>query len=88
VTVTWRRSDGALWRFGVHYVALATIDGETFEAEGPGADIWAVLTVPSSVASIANSMAATYAGDPDAIAADVARFLGELEQRGLVERDS
>jgi hypothetical protein len=67
-------------------VAILNLDSKLyFGVTQVGAFIWRLLDSPSSVIAISEAVAIQFDVDPDRCAADVQRFLGELEAAGLID---
>lgn len=83
----WRRSVRTLWRAAPAYLVLGTVDGPTIEVEGPGCDVWELLTDWITEEALTVALAERYAASEPTVAADVRALLGELHGQGFVERD-
>lgn len=58
--------------------------GEFFEANGMGAQVWALLLQQRTVGEIEQALSARYPESRKAIARDVEAFVQELLRRGLL----
>jgi hypothetical protein len=64
---------------------LMSIDaGAYFGLEGPARSIWAALETPISFSALVAHLVAQYRVTPETCAADVERFLAEMEREGLL----
>lgn len=85
--MSWRRSQRVLWRAAPGYLALATVDGQVMEIEGPGCDVWARLADWVTEGELTAALAQEYGAGEEAVAADVRSLLQGLHAQGYVERD-
>ena len=86
--VVWSRASDVVWRAAPQYLALAKLDGSAIEVQGPGSDIWDLLSSPSGQEELIEAVAQRYSTRPDVIADDVGRLLAQLIELGYVDRDS
>lgn len=64
---------------------LMSIDaGAYYGLAGPAQAIWAKLETPLTFSALVNLLVEEYKISPDQCAADLQRFLGEMEQEGLL----
>jgi len=66
-------------------VILDLRDGVYYGLEDVGAQIWALLQEPTSVAAIREAIVAAYDVDPARCERDIRALLSELANRGLVQ---
>jgi hypothetical protein len=57
-----------------------------YSLNGVGAFVWEQLDQPASIDDLQTAVLADYEADPDAVAADVERFLAELTAFGAVSK--
>jgi len=77
--VLWRRVPGAVLLLGEH-------QNDPIAVTGPGADLWELLDRPLTESAAGTALRTRYRVETAQVTADVTRLLGELEERGLVER--
>jgi hypothetical protein len=66
-------------------VVLMSIDaGAYYGLEGPARSIWEILETPMSFSELVDRLVAEYQISPKDCAADLQKFLGELEREGLL----
>ena len=70
---------------GSEHVLLNLRDATYYGLEDVGSDIWRLLQKPVSVAEICRAIVETRDVDPERCRRDVAKLLGELVERRLVE---
>jgi hypothetical protein len=68
-------------------VILDLGSGTYFGLNAVGTRVWQLVEAGQGEADIVNTLAAEYAADRATIARDVARLLGELRARRLIEAD-
>ena len=83
----WRRSPRALWRVAPAYLVLGTVDGRTVEVDGPGRDVWELLTGWVTDEELTAALARRYGAGEEIVSRDVRSLLGELHAQGYVDRD-
>ncbi len=82
----WRRSDRALHRrVADGAIVLLLPDGEPELVTGPGGALWDLLATDRSLDELTAELAARYDHDPEIVRHDIARTLGGLADRGLVD---
>jgi hypothetical protein len=81
--VSWARGD-VLWRVAPRFLALCTVDGSVTEVHGPAADVWDELATPREHADLLQAVAGRYGLPAEAVAADVAALLDQLQAGGFV----
>ena len=80
-----RRGD-ALFRQCLGGVLVWAVDAaEPVFLTSPGDAIWDALAMPISRSGLVDLLNAVYTDDPDRVAADVAAFLTELGDHGLLD---
>ncbi|HEX6926266.1 MAG TPA: PqqD family peptide modification chaperone [Longimicrobiaceae bacterium] len=78
-------SDTTLWADREGEVLLADLRQErVVRLTGASADIWRVLVKCDSMEAAVQSMAATYAAEPDQLRTDLCQFAAELMERGFI----
>jgi Coenzyme PQQ synthesis protein D (PqqD) len=85
--VRWRRSPRVLWRIAPGYLVLGTVDGRTVEVDGPGCDVWQLLTDWVTDEALNAALARQYGASEEIVSRDVRSLLGELHAQGYVDRD-
>jgi hypothetical protein len=65
-------------------ILLRLRDGEIFSLQGTSREIWACIDGIRTVAGIADELAGRHDGPGETIADDVAEFIAELRDEGLV----
>ena len=83
----WRRSPTALWRAAPGYLVLGHVDGRTIEVDGPGCDVWELLTGWVEDEELTAALARQYGASEEIVSRDVRSLLGELHAQGYVDRD-
>jgi hypothetical protein len=78
-------SDVLSSELGSEHVMLNLRDGTYYGLEAVGSDIWKLLQQPITVAEICRALLDTYDVEPERCREDVAKLVGELVERGLVE---
>lgn len=73
-------------RIGDEVVVMNLATGDFFSLEGAAAAIWELLDGRRDRAGAVAELAARFAGEPGEIAADLDRFVAELEEAGLLAR--
>ncbi|MBX7541614.1 PqqD family protein [Qipengyuania sphaerica] len=69
-------------------VLIVDLDGgELFSLSGTGRAVWDAIDGTRSEEAISDQMAAAHAGEREAIAADVAALINDLEKAALVKRE-
>jgi hypothetical protein len=64
---------------------LMSIDaGAYYGLEGPAQSIWEALETPLSFSALVDRLVAEYRVSPERCAADVQKFLAEMEREGLL----
>jgi hypothetical protein len=64
---------------------LMSIDaGAYYGLEGPARSIWEILETPLTFSALVDRLVEEYRVSPETCAADVERFLGEMEREGLL----
>lgn len=64
---------------------LMSIDaGAYYGLEGPARSIWEILETPITFSSLVDRLIQEYRVSPETCAADLERFLGEMEREGLL----
>jgi hypothetical protein len=64
---------------------LMSIDaGAYYGLEGPARSIWEILETPLTFSALVDRLVEEYQVSPDTCAADLERFLGEMEREGLL----
>jgi hypothetical protein len=64
---------------------LMSIDaGAYYGLEGPARSIWEILETPLTFADLVGRLVEEYKVSPETCAADVERFLGEMDREGLL----
>jgi hypothetical protein len=86
--VRWRRSTRVLWRTAPCYLVLATVDGRFVEVQGPGCDVWALLTDWITEEDLVSDLARQYGAEEQIVSQDVRSLLHELHAQGYVDRDN
>jgi hypothetical protein len=81
----WVRSAAVVWRTAPGWLVVADPGGRIVRAEGPAPEIWDLLAAPSTVEAMAEELADRYGTSPDAVRPDVARFVSDLADRGVVD---
>jgi hypothetical protein len=76
-----------LWRVAPRYLVLAGVEGRTIEVDGPGCDIWALLTGWTTEDELTATLARQYGAEEQIVSRDVRLLLGELHAQGYVDRD-
>lgn len=64
-------------------IAIDLASGSYYSLAGSGPAIWALLTDGASEAEVREAVAARFGG-PETAAADVAAFMGQLRENGLI----
>ena len=82
----WRRSPRVLWRVAPGYLVLGTVDGRTIEVDGPGCDVWELLTGWVEDEQLTAALARHYGAGEEIVARDVRSLLEELHGQGYVDR--
>ncbi len=83
----WRRSPRVLWRMAPGYLVLGAVDGRTVEVDGPGCDVWELLTDWVTDDALTAALARRYGAGEEIVSRDVRSLLGELHAQGYVDRD-
>jgi hypothetical protein len=66
-------------------MVLMSIDaGAYYGLEGPARSIWEILETPLTFSALVDRLVKEYRVSPETCAADVQRFLGEMEREGLL----
>ena len=65
-------------------ILLRLRDGEIFSLQGTSREIWQCIDGARNVGSIADELAARHDAIRDTVASDVATFIAELSDEGLV----
>ena len=86
MTIRWRRGPGVLWRTAPGYLVLGTVEGRVIEVEGPGGEVWELLTGWMDEGEVTATLAARYRADREVVARDVGSLLSELAAQGYLER--
>ncbi len=81
----WVRCPAVVWRAAPGWLVVADPDGRIVRAEGPAPEIWDLLAEPSTVDAMAEELADRYGTTPDVVRPDVARFVADLADRGVVD---
>ncbi len=81
----WVRCSAVVWRAAPGWLVVADPDGRIVRAEGPAPEIWDLLAEPSTVDAMAEELADRYGTTPDVVRPDVARFVADLADRGVVD---
>jgi hypothetical protein len=81
----WVRCPAVVWRAAPGWLVVADPDGRIVRAEGPAPEIWDLLAEPSTVDAMAEELAERYGTAPDVVRPDVARFVADLADRGVVD---
>jgi hypothetical protein len=76
--VLWRRTFDRL-------LLLVPTNGEAVTLQGTGADLWAQLAEPGSIAELAERLAEAYVAPVEQIASDIAPVLEALRRCGALE---
>jgi hypothetical protein len=64
---------------------LMSIDaGAYYGLKGPAQSIWEILETPLTFSALVDRLVKEYRVSPETCAADLERFLGELEREGLI----
>jgi hypothetical protein len=64
---------------------LMSIDaGAYYGLEGPARSIWEILETPLTFSALVDRLVEEYRVSPETCAADLQRFLGEMEREGLL----
>lgn len=64
---------------------LMSVDaGAYYGLEGPARTIWEILAVPMTFSTLVARLVQEYRVSPETCAADVEKFLGEMEREGLL----
>ncbi len=64
---------------------LMSIDaGAYYGLEGPARSIWEILEAPVTFSALVDRLVKEYRVSPETCAADLERFLGEMEREGLL----
>jgi hypothetical protein len=64
---------------------LMSIDaGAYYGLEGPARSIWEILETPLTFSDLVRRLVEEYKVSPETCAADVERFLGEMDREGLL----
>lgn len=80
-----RKSDIKWKQVGRAGILLDLKSGDYFEVDEVGISIWRMLDGKTSVESVADKLAKTYAAPRGTIEKDVFRFVSELRKRKLIE---
>jgi hypothetical protein len=83
----WRRGRQVLWRRAPGYLVLATTDDCTIEVDGPGCDVWELLSGWTTEEEITAALAREYGAEEQIVSRDVRSLLGELHAQGYVDRN-
>jgi coenzyme PQQ synthesis protein D (PqqD) len=83
--VRWRRSPGALWRVAPGYLVVGTPGGRILEVDGPGGELWQLLTGWVEEDDLAAILAGRYEADENVVSRDVRFLLSELSAQGYVD---
>jgi Coenzyme PQQ synthesis protein D (PqqD) len=68
-------------------IMMMDIDsGLYFDVDAIGGRIWSLLDEPASLGTICAALAEDYDVDPDTCAQETSEFLGELLEKGLIQR--
>jgi hypothetical protein len=70
--------------FDQETVLMSIEAGAYYGLEGPARSIWDLLESPSTVAELVQRLVQEYEVSPETCAADVERFLDEMDQEGLI----
>lgn len=76
VDVTWRTAPG--------FLALCRRSGESLVVDGPGADMWDLLSSPRSEEVLITELAARFSTTADVVGADTRTLLRLLQEREYV----
>lgn len=82
----WRRNPGVLWRVAPGYLVVGTPDGRIIEVDGPGGEVWQLLTGWVEEDHLAATLAGRYEADEKVVSRDVRSLLSELSAQGYVDR--
>jgi hypothetical protein len=64
---------------------LMSIDaGAYYGLKGPAQSIWEILETPLTFSALVERLVKEYRVSPETCAADLERFLGEMEREGLI----
>jgi hypothetical protein len=64
---------------------LMSIDaGAYYGLKGPAQSIWEILETPLTFSALVDRLVKEYRVSPETCAADLERFLGEMEREGLI----
>lgn len=69
-------------------VIFGVDSGTYFSVEEVGAEIWKLVQTPTSVQAICDALMREYDVEPDVCSREVAAFLDQLLDRGLIRRTS
>ena len=75
-----------LWRVAPGHLVLGTVDGRTIEVDGPGGELWELLTDWVEDDDVTAALAGGYGADPRIVARDVRSLLSELAAQGYIDR--
>lgn len=82
----YKRSDKAMFAsVGSDIVALHLENGFCFGMVNVGAAVWDLLEEPATLGQITERLVQEYDVEPETCRAEVAQFLDELQNEGLVE---
>lgn len=80
-----RRPDLAFRTMDAEAWVLSTRDQSLHRLNPSAAHLWGLLEAEPTVASLGASLCAHFQVEPEAAARDVATFVGELQERGLID---
>jgi hypothetical protein len=82
---TYRRADDLPFRtLGEETVVVNTRTREVHVLNGTGSRIWTLLSPPRSLADLVDALGGEFELEPDSAAREVAAFVGDLVDKGLV----
>jgi hypothetical protein len=80
-----RRADGLLSAtVNGELLMMSVAQGKYFNLNGVGARIWDMLAQPTTLEAIVTTLTAEYAVDAETARREVAGFVAELNQRGML----
>jgi hypothetical protein len=65
-------------------VLMSINAGAYYGLEGPARSIWEILETPLTFSALVDRLVKEYRVSPEACAADLQKFLGEMEREGLL----